>query len=466
MVSQIRNKLRVRQRLIRPAHNPKTNVQIVFLHNARNNRVKRALARRERIRRRLVEAETRAAVVQMKAQAIHHHPRRPSPRNALNPGSNVALLIHHRKVRRIARGGRLPRRHRAVGHRRINQPRPLRRVRLGDHAGRGNLHHARIRDVLQIGVGQLHRLNLAVELGGRKRSRRPKRLENVQHRQRRQPLPVRRQLMHPPAPVCRRQRRHPFRLESRQISRREQPAQPLRLPYNGRPDLTRVEHIGALFGDQLHGAAQVRILPPLSHRRRLPVRIEDANALRVLPHQRRLPTPPDHLLDRKAFPRQANRRCKQRLPRQLAVPLVHRLPTPHTPRHRHRMNPRRVHLLEALRLQRRDGHRLRGGPGGVEAGDLAGLGVAVHHKQIAANAAHHRLHQTQDGVGGNRRIDGVTPLPEDLGAGLRSQHLASSDDAASGNHHRPAMRTIARLRGGQTGEEEKRQAESEHTEGS
>ena len=59
----------MRQGLVRSTHDSETDVQIILLHDRRNDRVKRPLARRKCIRGCLIEAEATAAIVQHEARA-------------------------------------------------------------------------------------------------------------------------------------------------------------------------------------------------------------------------------------------------------------------------------------------------------------------------------------------------------------------------------------------------------------
>ena len=105
-----------------------------------------------------------------------------------------------------------------------------------------------------------------------------------------------------------------------------------------------------------------------------------------------------------------------------------------------------------------DGHCLRGGAARVETGDLAGFGVAVHDKEVAADAAHHGFDDAEDGVGGDGGVDGATALGEDLGAGLGGEDLAGGDNAAGGDDHGASVGPV-RFLGGEEGggdEEEER----------
>ena len=66
VIHHVRNKLRMRQRLIHSAHNPKADVIIPMLHERRNNRVKWPLASGERVRRLRIERKQPSPILQRK----------------------------------------------------------------------------------------------------------------------------------------------------------------------------------------------------------------------------------------------------------------------------------------------------------------------------------------------------------------------------------------------------------------
>ncbi len=86
--------------------------------------------------------------------------------------------------------------------------------------------------------------------------------------------------------------------------------------------------------------------------------------------------------------------------------------------------------------------------------ELLCLCIPDDGKQIAADAARHRLEQTHRGIGGDRRIDRVATVLEDIEADLRRQRMAVRDHAVIGERNRAAglerrrRVTLAGKRGG------------------
>src|SRR5262252_1773496 len=72
-IHQVRYKLRVRKRLVRPAHYAEADVQIAALYERRNNGVKGTLAPGENIRALRVECKPVRAVLQFESHAIYHY---------------------------------------------------------------------------------------------------------------------------------------------------------------------------------------------------------------------------------------------------------------------------------------------------------------------------------------------------------------------------------------------------------
>src|SRR5262249_28945474 len=72
VVHEVRNKLRVSQRLVRASHDAKADMNVAALHERRNDRVEWPLARLQCIGMVAVENKQRSAILQWKSHSIHH----------------------------------------------------------------------------------------------------------------------------------------------------------------------------------------------------------------------------------------------------------------------------------------------------------------------------------------------------------------------------------------------------------
>ena len=93
------------------------------------------------------------------------------------------------------------------------------------------------------------------------------------------------------------------------------------------------------------------------------------------------------------------------------------------------------HLQCALLFQIFDRESARRPSAGVQAVELAGLGVPVEQEQVAANSVHHGFGNAEHRVRRNGRVDGRTAPRQNLRPGLRSQGVAGGDDASVINDH-------------------------------
>src|SRR5205823_5031738 len=90
---------------------------------------------------------------------------------------------------------------------------------------------------------------------------------------------------------------------------------------------------------------------------------------------------------------------KQIFPWQSAKSLVSLGPSVYYPWHGHRMDTIMGHSSDALLTQKIHGKLARGPSAGVQAIELAGLGIPVEQEQVATHAIHHWLRHAQDGIG-------------------------------------------------------------------
>ena len=96
MVHDVGNELRVRLRLVQPAHDAEADVHVALLHEGRNDGVERPLARRERVGMVGIHLEQPAAILQREAVIVHHHARAEMLVEALDQRDDVAVAVHHR----------------------------------------------------------------------------------------------------------------------------------------------------------------------------------------------------------------------------------------------------------------------------------------------------------------------------------------------------------------------------------
>ena len=150
------------------------------------------------------------------------------------------------------------------------------------------------------------------------------------------------------------------------------------------------------------------------------------------------PTAGNPLGDRESIlgvPNRGRQKFRERLGAEL---FAHRVPAGGHAGHRHRVDAALRHLLDALRGQEVDGQAGRRPSARVEAVDGVRLGFVINDEEVAAQPVAGRLHQSDGGVGRNRRVDGVAAALENLHAGARRQRLARRDDAEGGGDDRAA----------------------------
>ena len=93
----------MRLRLVEAAHDAERDPLIALLHEAGNDRVQRTRARPQRIRLSRLQREAACAILQHEARSLRHQPAAERSGIALDQRNLVALVIHHRKIGRIAR---------------------------------------------------------------------------------------------------------------------------------------------------------------------------------------------------------------------------------------------------------------------------------------------------------------------------------------------------------------------------
>ena len=230
----------------------------------------------ERVGMLRIQFEQRAAILQVEPVFVHHDTRSEAQVHALDQRHDIAVAIDHRKINGVARRYRgLARRGRAVGLAAIDQRGALARVALRDQPGRGRLREARVGHIAaQILVGQLLRFDLEVQVfqAGWRVVEQGKRLEDVEHLQRRDALAVGRQLIHLPSAIFGGDRLDPFGLELRQVFGGHLATQAGRGLQDGVRDVAFIKRGGALGGNQLIRRGQMPVAEDLPNLReaRLP----------------------------------------------------------------------------------------------------------------------------------------------------------------------------------------------------
>jgi hypothetical protein len=105
------------------------------------------------------------------------------------------------------------------------------------------------------------------------------------------------------------------------------------------------------------------------------------------------------------------------------------------------------HPFNAFAGEKFGGQSLWSRAGTVQSDELAGFGILVNHKQVAAQAGHQGFGYREHGVGGNGGVHRRATLSQDLRAGLRSQHLARGDDSLLADHIGAAITPALRPKG-------------------
>ena len=142
-VGDVGHELRVRLRLVPSAHDPEGDPRAVLLHEPRDDRVERPLARRQRVRVVRLEREQRAAVLQHEAGAVRDDAGAEPGVVALDQRHHVAVAIDRRQVDGVVplrAGDALELRglDRALRARRVDQLRALRRAVLAEQSLTGS----------------------------------------------------------------------------------------------------------------------------------------------------------------------------------------------------------------------------------------------------------------------------------------------------------------------------------------
>src|ERR1700722_1723111 len=100
VIHHIRDKLRVRLRLVPSAHDAEPDVNVALLHERRNNRVQRPLMPGQRIWQARRELKSRTAIVKRKPKPRSDHPRAIARVVALDERYAISVCSDRRKIDR------------------------------------------------------------------------------------------------------------------------------------------------------------------------------------------------------------------------------------------------------------------------------------------------------------------------------------------------------------------------------
>ncbi len=289
--------------------------------------------------------------------------------------------------------------------------------------------------------------------------------EDVEHLQCSETLWVGRQLPHREPAVGRGDRLHPLARVIREIRRREEPADLIRVGDDLLRDRPSVERVAAAGGQQLEGVGEGRVGEDIALGRHLAAGHEDLGETRAVGEARGAARPGAgyHLRHRSAFARHLGDRSEEVSHGEPAELLVQLEPPVGTPRNGPRVD--RVHRDGAVVFGRHlvDGQRSRRAAGGVETVKLRSLRVPDHGKEIAAEPARYGLQKTEGGVGGDRRIDRRTAGLEHVEPDLHRQRMGGGDHPVAGIHHRAGRERAAlgAVRGGGHGDGDEHQGQDD-----
>ena len=455
--------LHVALRLHRAAHEAEGFPRrAVLQHEAGDNRLERALARRVDVGVARFEGEEFAAILEGEAEAGHRDAGAHAAVVRLDERHHVALGVCGAQIDGVAileRGvaGVIG----AGGAGGVDKPAPLGGVGLREQALQRNLGERRVgvelRAVLE---GELLGLDQQVQgVGGAvAHLREVEAFEDVEHLERGDALRVGRQLIDVVAAVIDGDGFDPGGLVVLEVGLAEKTAVGAHEGVDLIGDLALVEGVAALFRDQAERVRQRRVLEDLTLVWSAPllrqgfggqtscvdaVSLEESSGKLVglgVAHAD-APEVADVLGDGEALVRVADGRREQVLHRQLAELAVQREPAVDGTRHGDRQKAAGRDVVRRGGLRQLGLHLLvaepeRGTARGVEAVELLGLRIVNDGEEIAAHAVAHRFHQTECRIRGNGRVHGGAAGFEDIESGLRGERVAGADHAVRAEHGR------------------------------
>src|SRR5258705_470319 len=232
VIDDVGDELGVGLCLIPGAHDAEADTKVALLHEPRDDRVQRTLARCQHVRVVFVEREERAAILQREAGASRHQPAAEPLVDALNERHDVAVAIDCGKIDRVAavaRGDRIDRDRLGSHGRRVrpDQPRARFRSLLVHERRHRDAPELRIGGVPQhVRVGALLGLDHHVQRCGGREAVVAQRelLHQVEHDQRGDALRVGWNFVDAPSMIGRRNGIDPLGLEVPQIFGSHRPA--------------------------------------------------------------------------------------------------------------------------------------------------------------------------------------------------------------------------------------------------
>ena len=396
----------------------------------------------------LLQAEPRAAVLEIDPEPFGGIARPEPPEDRIDQTDRHPVPVHHRDIDRVPvhrLGQRRRRRHRPF---RVDQPgQPLCRFRR-QHM-RQPRHPVRVRDeaVTRV-IGQLRRLGLDMRAlcPERIHRRQIEMLQDVQHQDRRRPLPVRRMLQQFHTLVLTADRIAIVAGHAREILQPMRPAQRAQRRDHVLGHLALVEPLAPLLGDAPQNLGLTRRaedLPRLRHRA-----IDQIELPRRTLQRRRIlgPVKGHARRDGHALVGIADRGGQNGIQPQLAP--IRRQPAERIHRTRQRD---RLHPMQRHRRQPPVAHGLRRiprrcPPRPVQRDHLLAPRRFQQDKAIAADPRHLRLADPQKHRPGNRRIHRIPTPFQHLDRRLGGKGMRGRADAVAGIDGRTARQVeIAHL---------------------
>ena len=259
-------------------------------------------------------------------------------------------------------------------------------------------------------------------------------LHQVEHHQRRDALRVRRQLVHGPAAVRRRNRIDPLGPELPQILGGHRAAELTRDREDGVGGFSVVEAGRAFLAPRGGASRRARgsgtSRPPAARGRRGRYSLAACSSAASFAADPAHPCG-DDVGHRKAVRRVEDRRGQQVGHRQRAEPRAQRVPAGDGARHGHRVDAGARHRARPFDRSSAGVSPVGAQPPAFRPKSFFVLRLVDDREQVAADAVHLGLDEAHHGVGGNRGVDGVAAALEDLHAGARGQRLAGRDDAVT-----------------------------------
>ena len=395
----------------------------------RNDRVIGTLCRRDRVGMPRLEMEARASILHRDPPLGNHHARTEPRVVALDERAAASFAIGGAEEDRAAGLGDA--RIEGLRHRRIDPRRELAQAIVRKQLRGGSIDKARVGDMaMGVGEAELHRFDREVQdvRAIRIESCEIEVAKHAECHQRREPLPVRRNLVKPRTAVLDRDRLDFERLMRREIACPQEPAFGSGGPLDRLRDLASMERFAFGRRDRLEGARVPGKLHELARRGRLAAEEKRLAPIRAARKRRRRAAPKRCSLRAEEIPllREANRRREQFGERKPPMPAPEIDPQRDLSRHRHRQPAPRRHAVEPG--ERRDVERLGTASRSVEAPHASA--IPQERKRVAAESVRRRLDDGHARRGRNRRVGGRAALGEDRQPRACRDRHAGGDDLA------------------------------------